>query len=174
MKFVARDGVLRRPRRVRRCNAIFKGFSRDEERKIENPLARTKAEIMRCFPVMAELRPHLIEGEFVGRIRRQQKASGYQLALLEDGGVIKSLAGYRVTECLWAGRFFYLDDLVTAAGTRNQGCGQRMMDWPIARVREEGCTQLHLDSGLQRFEAHGFYLKNRLHIVAYHFKRALS
>jgi GNAT superfamily N-acetyltransferase len=123
---------------------------------------------------MAELRPHLIEGEFVERIRRQQKTSGYQLAFLEDGGVIKSLAGYRVTECLWAGKFFYVDDLVAAAGARNQGWGQRMMDWLIARAREEGCTAFHLDSGVQRFEAHGFYLKNRLHIVAHHFRRVLS
>jgi GNAT superfamily N-acetyltransferase len=137
-------------------------------------LARTKAEIMRCFPVMAELRPHLIQAEFVERIRRQQKNSGYELAFLEADGVVKALAGFRVTECLWAGKFFYVDDLVTAAGARNCGWGQRMMDWLLQRAREAGCAAFHLDSGVQRFEAHGFYLKNRLHIVAHHFKRALS
>ena len=137
-------------------------------------IARTKAEILRCFPVMSELRPHLIEGEFVQRIRRQQKNSGYQLVCLEDGGAVRALAGYRVTECLWSGKFFYVDDLVTPSGARNQGWGQRMMDWLLQRAREEGCQEFHLDSGVQRFEAHGFYLKNRLHIVAYHFKRALS
>jgi len=137
-------------------------------------IARTKAEILRCFPVMAELRPHLIEGEFLERIRRQQKDSSYQLAFLEKGSAIKALAGFRVTECLWAGKFFYVDDLVAAAGARGQGSGQRMMDWLFKRAREEGCETFHLDSGVQRFEAHGFYLKNRLHIVAYHFRRALS
>ena len=136
-------------------------------------LARTKAEILRCFPVMSELRPHLMEGEFVERIRRQQKQSGYQLACLEDGGAVRALAGYRVTECLWSGKFFYVDDLVTAAGARNQGWGQRMMDWLLDRAREEGCQEFHLDSGVQRFKAHGFYFKNRLHIVAHHFRRAL-
>ena len=133
-----------------------------------------KAEILRCFPVMAELRPHLVEGEFVQRIRRQQKQSGYHLAFLEDGGVVRALAGFRITECLWSGKFFYVDDLVTAAGARNQGWGQQMMDWLLKRAHEEGCQEFHLDSGVQRFEAHGFYLKNRLHIVAYHFRRALS
>lgn len=136
-------------------------------------IAKTKAEIMRCFPVMAELRPHLVAGEFVQRIRRQQKQSGYHLAFLEDGGAVKVLAGFRITECLWAGKFFYVDDLVTTAGARGQGWGQRMMDWLLERAREEGCEAFHLDSGVQRFEAHGFYLKNRLHIVAYHFRRAL-
>jgi len=137
-------------------------------------IARTKAEIARCFPVMAELRPHLVEGEFYERIRRQQKNSGYQLAFLEDGGGIKALAGFRVTECLWSGEFFYVDDLVTAAGARGRGWGRRMMDWLLARAREEGCKEFHLDSGVQRFEAHGFYLKNRLHIAAHHFRRMLA
>jgi GNAT superfamily N-acetyltransferase len=142
--------------------------------KVTIGIARTKAEILRCFPVMAELRPHLIEGEFVERIRRQQKGSGYQLAFLENGGAVRAVAGFRVTECLWAGKFFYVDDLVTTAASRGQGWGQRMMDWLLHRAREEGCAAFHLDSGVQRFEAHGFYLKNRLHIVAYHFRRALS
>jgi len=137
-------------------------------------IATTKADIMRCFPVMAELRPHLVEGEFFERIRRQQKKSGYQLAFLEDSSAVKAVSGFRVTECLWSGKFFYVDDLVSAAGARNQGWGQRMMDWLFQRARQEGCREFHLDSGVQRFEAHGFYLKNRLHIVAYHFRRTLS
>lgn len=137
-------------------------------------IARTKAEITRCFPVMAELRPYLIEDEFVERIRRQQKQAGYEMAFLDEAGAVRAVAGFRVTECLWAGRFFYVDDLVTAAGARNRGWGQRMMDWLLQRAREEGCKEFQLDSGVQRFEAHGFYLKNRLHIVAYHFRRMLS
>jgi GNAT superfamily N-acetyltransferase len=142
--------------------------------KTEVRLATTKGQIARCFPVMAELRPHLIEDEFVERIRRQRKQSGYEMAFLDDAGAVRAVAGFRVTECLWSGKYFYVDDLVTAAGARNRGWGQRMMDWLLKRAREEGCKEFQLDSGVQRFEAHGFYLKNRLHIVAYHFRRTLS
>jgi GNAT superfamily N-acetyltransferase len=145
--------------------------------KTEKPriiCAQTDEEILRCFPVMAELRPHLVESEFVGRIRRQQAQAGYQLVFLEADGAVKAVAGYRVAECLWVGKFFYVDDLVSAANARFQGFGQQLFDWLLARAREEGCRQFHLDSGVQRFEAHGFYLKNRLHIVAHHFSRALT
>jgi GNAT superfamily N-acetyltransferase len=137
-------------------------------------IARTKTEITRCFAVMAELRPHLIEREFFRRIRRQQRQGRYELAFLEDAGAVRAVAGFRVAECLWSGKFFYVDDLVTASGARHRGWGQRMMDWLLQRAREEGCKEFHLDSGVQRFEAHGFYLKNRLHIVAYHFRRVLA
>ena len=46
-------------------------------------LANSDAEILQCFPVMAELRTYLVEGEFVARIRRQQRETGYQLAYIE-------------------------------------------------------------------------------------------
>lgn len=137
-------------------------------------VANTNSEILRCFPVMAELRPHLVEREFIERVRRQQAQGGYQLVFLEDDASVKAVAGFRITECLWVGKFLYVDDLVTAASARFKGYGQQLLDWLIARAREEGCKQFHLDSGVQRFEAHGFYLKNRLHIVAHHFSRVLS
>jgi len=46
-------------------------------------LAESDAEIERCFPVIHQLRPALVAGEFVGRIRTQE-AEGYRLAFLED------------------------------------------------------------------------------------------
>jgi len=57
-------------------------------------LADTPATIQRCFPVMTQLRPHLLEQEFVGRVQRQQ-AQGYLLAYAEIGGVVLAVAGYR-------------------------------------------------------------------------------
>jgi len=43
----------------------------------------TDEEILACYPVMAELRPHILKQEFVNQVRRQQK-NGYCLAYLEN------------------------------------------------------------------------------------------
>ena len=137
-------------------------------------IAQTDAEILRCFCVMAELRPHLREDRFVERVRRQQTRHGYQLVSLNDEGVVKVVGGFRIEECLAWGKFLYVDDLVTASSVRSQGAGQQLLDWLLAHAREQMCEEFHLDSGVQRFEAHGFYLKNRLHITAHHFARKLS
>ena len=45
-------------------------------------VAKTTAEIGRCFSVMHQLRPALLAEEFVCRIQAQQ-AEGYQLAFLD-------------------------------------------------------------------------------------------
>lgn len=130
-------------------------------------------DIIRCFPLMADLRPHLREDDFVARIQRQQRNHGYRLAILEEEGAVRAVAGYRIGESLAWGRFLYVDDLVTAASVRFRGYGQQLLDWLLAEARREGCEQLHLDSGVQRHPAHGFYLKNRLHITSHHFTRVL-
>jgi GNAT superfamily N-acetyltransferase len=132
-------------------------------------IANSDAEILQCFPVMSELRPHLVEGEFVARIRRQQAEGGYQLAFLAVQGRVRALAGFRIGEFLAWGRILYVDDLVTTSEDRSRGHGRRLFDWLTARAREAGCGQLHLDSGVQRFSAHRFYLRHRMDITAHHF-----
>jgi GNAT superfamily N-acetyltransferase len=122
---------------------------------------------------MAQLRPHLRESDFVERICRQQQ-QGYRLAYLEAGGQIRSLAGYRFLEFLAWGRVCYLDDLITDADSRSQGFAGALFDWVIARAREAGCDQFHLDSGVQRFDAHRFYHARRMTISSHHFSRTLT
>jgi GNAT superfamily N-acetyltransferase len=134
--------------------------------------AQDDAQITRCFSVMAELREHLVSTEFVERIRRQQ-ISGYKLAYLEDESEVQSVAGIRPGENLALGRFLYVDDLVTASKSRSRGYGDALFDWLVEYARSQGCRHLHLDSGVQRFRAHAFYLRKRMRISSHHFALAL-
>ena len=132
-------------------------------------LAVEDGEIEGCYAVMSELRPHIGAGEFVGRVRRQMTEAGYKLAYLSDGGEVKAVAGFRMSECLAWGKFVYVDDLVSKEGERSKGYGGELFDWLVAYAREQGCDQFHLDSGVQRFAAHRFYLNRRMAIEAHHF-----
>jgi len=132
-------------------------------------LAESDDQIRRCFPAMAELRPHVVEGEFVERVRRQQRESSYHLAFIEQSGAVRAVAGFRIAEFLAWGRILYVDDLVTASAERSRGHGKALFDWLVARAKANGCAQLHLDSGVQRFDAHRFYLRHRMSITSHHF-----
>jgi GNAT superfamily N-acetyltransferase len=134
--------------------------------------ALTDAEISTTFPVVRQLRLHLDEGEYLQRIRRMQR-SGYRLAVATEGGEVRCVAGYRVVEFLAYGRFLYVDDLVTAEDARSTGYGGRMLHWLAGVAREEGADSLHLDSGVQRHEAHRFYFREGMRISSYHFSLAL-
>jgi GNAT superfamily N-acetyltransferase len=122
---------------------------------------------------MRQLRPHLVADEFVARIRRMQ-AEGFHLALLEDEVAIRAVAGYRYYEKLFSGKNLYVDDLVTDTAQRSQGHGRALLAWLCEQAWAHGCVQLELDSGVQRFAAHRFYFRERLHVSAYHFVTAIT
>jgi len=136
-------------------------------------IADTDAEIEACFPVMAELRPHLDRGSFVRRVR-EQEGEGYRIAFIRSDGKVRAVAGFRVLNNLAWGRFFYIDDLVTSEGERSKGLGGALLDWCLHRAALEKCTALHLDSGMQRIDAHRFYLARRMRIMGYNFSAPLS
>ena len=137
-------------------------------------LATTPAAIERSFEVVRELRTHLTLEDYVGQVARQQAREGYQLALLSDGGQLRAAAGFRRMETLAWGRILNVDDLVTRAADRGAGYGSALFDWLVGTAHEAGCAQLHLDSGVQRFGAHRFYLHKGLDITSHHFAIALT
>jgi GNAT superfamily N-acetyltransferase len=135
--------------------------------------ALTTEEIARCFPVMRQLRTHFEnEKTFVEQVERQ-RAGGYRMAFLEDENDVRAVAGYRMMESLFAGRFCYVDDLVTDEAGRSLGFGGALFDWLVAEARAAGCAKLELDSGVQRFDAHRFYLTKRMIISSHHFSLEL-
>lgn len=132
-------------------------------------LAQTDSDIARCFSVMQQLRPHLIAAEFVARVRRMQQ-EGFHLAFLEDDtATVRAVAGYRYYDKLFSGRNLYVDDLVSDDAQRSHGHGAKLLAWLASEARAHGCVQLELDSGVQRFDAHRFYFRERMRISAYHF-----
>lgn len=133
-------------------------------------LAVAPAEIAACFPVLQQLRPHLVAADFVPRIQRMQREEGFRLAALTDAaGTVRAVAGYRFYDKLFSGKNLYVDDLVTATADRSRGHGRALLAWLKQEAVAHGCVQLELDSGVQRFAAHRFYFRERMHISAHHF-----
>ena len=137
-------------------------------------IAETADDLRRCYPVMSELRSHIAtEEEFVARVQRQQ-TQGYLLACLKADDEVRAVAGYRYMDFLFHGYFMYVDDLVTRAADRSTGYGGKLFDWLVQQARERDCTFLDLDSGVQRFDAHRFYLMKRMRIASHHFSLQLK
>ena len=129
----------------------------------------TDSEIQACYPVMVQLRPHLSAEQFLSQVRQQMR-DGYKLASLIQGGQVVAVAGYRILRCLAWSRFLYVDDLVTDEAQRSLGHGKALLDWLIGEARREECQELHLDSGIQRKDAHRFYNREGMQMLGYHYR----
>ena len=122
---------------------------------------------------MRELRPHIKAIDFAARVLNQHK-EGYRLVFLELDGVVRSVAGFRILNLLFSGSTLYVDDLVTHDSDRSRGFGAALFDWFVAYAKEQGCEHLTLDSGVQRFAAHRFYLNRGMDITSHHFQLKLN
>ena len=132
-------------------------------------IAKTREDVRRCFPVMRELRPHFKSADKFGQQVLRQQRDGYLLGFLETDGEVRAVAGYRFLESLFSGKFLYVDDLVTRDRDRSRGFGGALLDWLVEQARTHVCDNLELDSGVQRFDAHRFYLLKRMNISSHHF-----
>ena len=138
------------------------------DEKIRRFHIETDADFDRAFPVIAQLRPQLTPQTFPERVRQQMK-QGYRLAALEAGGQVRSLAGYRLLDYLWVGHAMYVDDLLTDEVSRSHRYGEQLMNWLREIADDDGCRELHLDSGLHRARAHRFYFRQGMYVDDFHF-----
>jgi len=128
------------------------------------------SEIKECFGVIKELRPALKDEEdFLGKMKNLLKIPNYKIAFLKEDKQVKSVATIRVSDNLAWGKYLYIDDFVTLSTERSKGYGDRLFNWIVNYAKTFSCDQLHLDSGVQRFDAHRFYLKNSMNITSHHF-----
>jgi GNAT superfamily N-acetyltransferase len=131
-------------------------------------IAESDGELARISGVLLQLRTAFDRESLLAQIKKQRQL-GYQVAYVESAGEVVCVAGFVVGTKLAWGRHIYVDDLVTVENQRSKGAGAKMIAWLKSHARELGCNQLHLDSGVQRFAAHRFYLRERFNIASHHF-----
>lgn len=135
--------------------------------------ATTDTDIKNCFTVMSELRPHLLQDDFVTIVRHMEQ-EGYKLAFIKKEREVVAVAGYRISRNLFMGKNLYVDDLITANQHRSQGYGKKLIEWLRSIAIEQKCQVFHLDSGTHRGQAHKFYFQQGLTIASYHFSESLN
>lgn len=136
-------------------------------------LAHDDTQIESCFDAFSVLRPHVHREAFLPQIRRQEE-QGFQVLALEQDGVVKSVAGFRIAEFLAWGRVIYIDDLSTLPEARGQGFAGMLLDWLAEYARKQGCKALHLDTGYARHVAHRLYLNKGFELSSHHMTMALE
>lgn len=136
--------------------------------------AKTDQEILACYRVFKELRPHLGEEEYLAQVKRQMQNHGYQIVFILNDGLVAAAAGFRVAEFLAWGKAFYVDDFIAHSSERRKGYGGALLDFLLEEAKALGCAQFHLDSGAQRYDAHRLYMSRKLIIGGYHFAKMVD
>jgi len=133
-------------------------------------IAKTDSELLKLSGILLEFRSSFNQNQdkLVAQIKEQQE-NGYQLAYVESENRVLCICGFVVGLKLAWGKHIYVDDLVTDERYRSKGAGRFAIDWLKSYAKEIGCSQIHLDAGVQRFPAHRFYLREAFNLASHHF-----
>ena len=124
-------------------------------------------DVVRCWPVFHELRPHLTQVEFIRRWKAQRE-EGYRIVFVESDDVVVAAAGFRIMNTMAWGRILYLDDLIALHTQQGCGWGSALLVWLQDQARAQHCDGVHLDTGYQRHAAHKAYLRNGFELNCHH------
>jgi len=125
-------------------------------------------DVDKLIPALLELRPHLSVDELRTMLIGQMN-DGFQAVYVGDDTQAYAVAGFRTLEVLFSRKTLYVDDLVTHSMHRKKGYAGMLLKWMIQYAKENGYDHFSLDSGVQRKDAHRFYLKHGLDIIGFHF-----
>jgi len=136
-------------------------------------VAHSEQQILDCYSVMAELRPHIQPDEFLPTVKRLTEVAGLKLVYLTDCEV-KAVAGFRISEWLAGGKYLEIEDLVAKSNERSKGYGGELFDWLVEHAKENNCLQVRLVSRVSRLDAHRFYLRKGMNLEAHYFSLNLK
>ena len=139
----------------------------DEGGAVIAPEWLTRAEV-----VHRQLRPHL-PVDYTATMARVFRDGGRMAVAVREQAVV-GVAVHRIYENTADGHMMYVDDLVTDDRVRSSGVGKVLMEHLQNVARRAGCQTYKLDSGTHRQQAHKFYFRERMTIVAFHFKKSLA
>ncbi|MFN8299889.1 MAG: GNAT family N-acetyltransferase [Chitinophagales bacterium] len=132
--------------------------------------ASTDEQLLQCRRAILELRPHITEEEYLPAAR-QLLQEGAKMIYVDAPHDAPAVAVFRINYYFYRGKNMYIDDLSTLATERGKGYAGALLDFMKAYAIENGCANIHLDSGYQkeRWDAHRLYLNKGFHLASHHF-----
>lgn len=132
----------------------------------------SEEEIKYCYSVMQHIREDLSKNDFLNKISQQIK-NGYKLAYVIEDNQIICVAGFTVSEKLSWGKHIFIDDFVTDKSVKSTEAAKALLDFIKIYAKQINCKSIHLDSGVERHDAHKFYLSQDMKIDSHHFSISL-
>jgi GNAT superfamily N-acetyltransferase len=129
----------------------------------------TPDEIKQAHETIQFLRPALRDVDLFAQNVQKQFNEGYRFIGIEHEGKIVACSGFRILNTLAWGKIVYIDDLVTHEAHRGKGYALSLLDYIQKFARENGCGEIHLDSGYMRNTAHKVYLNYGFILATHHF-----
>ena len=128
----------------------------------------TEEEIKYCYKIMSQTNENLSEEDFISLISQQIK-NGYKLIYVLENNEVICVTGFVIAQKIAWGKHLHIEDFVTSKSLKSTEAAKALFDFIKIYAKQQKCTSIHLDSSVDREEAHKFYLYENMKIDSYHF-----
>jgi GNAT superfamily N-acetyltransferase len=133
---------------------------------------KTQKDIESTYSIMKQLRPQLTPENYYSDVSSLITEEKYRLfAAYDDENHCLGVVGFQQQNRLSLGKIIYIADLVIDEKYRSQGVGARLLEFVKQEAGRLNVDAIVLDSGLQRKQAHEFYMKQGYKAESYSFRR---
>ena len=132
----------------------------------------TLKELYTVYDLLKQLRQELSYDEFEDLIYEMRHME-YKMIGIFEKDILVCYAGVAVQTNLYHKRHLYIFDLVTDAVLRSRGYGKMMLEYLADYAKMAACENLVLSSGLQREDAHRFYMAEGFEKKSYLFVKSI-
>jgi len=125
------------------------------------------------YPLIKQLNSELSESDFNDRLKKML-VQGYRCIAIVKNGQYLGVCGFWQGTRFWCGDFIDLDNLVVDERYRGKNIGKKLIKWVENLAINSGCSQIGLDSYVNKHDANRFYFHEGYIIKGYHFVKSLE
>ncbi|MCE3232989.1 MAG: family N-acetyltransferase [Rickettsiaceae bacterium] len=120
-----------------------------------------------AFPVLAHMYPDMSQEEY-RNILPERVNNGYRMLGVFDDEKCVCSAGFWISYRFYCGKFIQLDNMVSLPDYRSKGVGKLVTDFIKNLGITDGCNKVLIDTYVENFNAHRFFLREGFIIRGYH------
>jgi GNAT superfamily N-acetyltransferase len=125
------------------------------------------------IPLVYELNDGKVSKAILKSRFDEMKNQNYECAVIYKDNTIIGVSGLWFCTRHYIGKSVELDHVFIRPEHRKKGLGKQFMDWIYIYVKEKGCNAMELNTYVQNYPSHKFYLNLGFEILGYHFLKQL-
>lgn len=131
------------------------------------------SQIGSVIPLIQELNNYKHPEAVLKQRFAEMVTQNYECAALFDGDKLVGVAGMWFCTRHYSGRSVELDHVIIADAYRHRGLGKQFMKCIYDYVAQKGYQVVELNTYVQNYRSHKFYMNEGFEILGYHFLKKL-
>lgn len=125
------------------------------------------------FSLISLLTPSLTIEKYQEYLSQMIPHNYFQVVFIMQNEIV-AVSGYWIATKIYCGKYLEIDNFIVLEKIRNQGIGEKVLEWLENEGRNYQCDLMMLDAYVENYQAHRFYYRNGYVARGFHFLKPIK